>query len=35
VDVERMFAAIDEHVKQARSKFGPSAPAKEEKKFSF
>ena len=34
-DVEKMFAAIDEQVKLARSKFGKSAPVKEEKKFSF
>lgn len=34
-DVEKMFSAIEEHVKQARSKFGSSTPAKEEAKFSF
>jgi hypothetical protein len=34
-DVEKMFAAIDEQVKLARSKFGKSAPVQEERKFSF
>jgi hypothetical protein len=34
-DVQKMFTAIEEQVKLARSKFGSSAPAQEEKKFSF
>ena len=34
-DVEKMFSAIEEHLKQARSRFGSTPPAKEEKKFSF
>lgn len=34
-DVEKMFSTIEEHLKQARSRFGSTGPAKEEKKFSF